>query len=373
MKNILVYKGKSQYNVLNYFAHSLTQELNLFYPTKCIDLNKENAEEILINEADKGVQLTIGFNAISSKYTYLVKNIPHIAIFVDHPMYIYDNIDLKSKNVYVSCIDEERVGFLKNKLNFTNGFILNHAVDRNIKFNISGEKTYDVVMLGGLKNPNRMRDEFKEKYSSNKEILQLIDYVTELGLNNSIFPLEDLLDSVIQIMDLDIEINNISTLYRELFIDIELYLRSISRKRAIESFSDYNIHVFGNIERGIFQRDSKINVHNPIDNKQALEVLKQSKMSLNNSKFIYNGSHERVLLSAACGSINITNKTSYFESVFGSNAIYYNDLILKSAKDKVQELLNNDNKRIEMCFNANEVVMKNHTWKNRAEQIISMI
>ncbi|MGG7151281.1 glycosyltransferase family protein [Clostridium neonatale] len=373
MKNILVYKGKSQYNVLNYFAESLASELNLLHPTKCIDLSQENSEEILINEADKGVELTIGFNAISSKYTYIVKNIPHISIFVDHPMCIYDNIDLTSKNIYISCVDEERVNFIRNKLNFDNVFILNHAVDRNIEHNIYGDKTFDIVMLGGLKNPEKLRLEFKDKYHFNKQILQLIDYVGELALNNSVFPIEDLLDSVIQIMDLDIEISDISSLYRELFCDIELYFRTISRKRAIESFKEYNIDVFGNIESGIFPMDSKVNIHNAIDNKQALEVLRNSKISLNNSKFIYNGSHERVLLAAACGSVNLTNKTSYFENTFKNSAIYYNDLIINLAKEQVEEVLKNDKKRIEMCLKANEVVMKNHTWKNRAEQIISMI
>jgi len=373
MKKILVYKDKSQYNVLNYFAESLTRELNLLYPAKCIDLSENNSEEILINEADKGIELTIGFNAISSQYTYIVKDIPHIAIFVDHPLYACDNIDLTSKNIYISCIDEERVSFIRNKLNFDNVFVLNHAVDRNIEHNIYGDKTFDIVMLGGLKNPENLRLEFKDKYHSNKPILQLIDYVSELALNNSIFPLEDLFDSVIQIMDIDININEISPLYKELFCDIELYFRTISRKKAIESFKEFNIDIFGNIEKDIFPRDSKINIHEAIDNKQALEVLKNSKISLNNSKFIYNGSHERVLLAAACGSINLTNETSYFKSIFKNNAIYYNDLIVKSAEEQIEQILKNDKKRIEMCLKANEVVMKNHTWKNRAEQIINMI
>ncbi|PPV14671.1 hypothetical protein AWN73_02875 [Clostridium butyricum] len=293
MKKVLVYKGKSQYNVLNYFVDSLIKELNIFFPTKCIDLNERDSERQLINEVDKGVDLTIGFNTISSEYTYVVKNIPHIAILVDHPMYIYNNINLSSKNLYISCIDEERVGFLRNKLNFNNGFVLNHAVDSNIKHNITSEKTYDIVMLGGLKNPDKIRRELREKYMYNKPILNLIDYVTELALSNSIFPLEDLFDSVIQIMDLDIDINHISLLYKELFIDIEVYFRSISRKNIIENFDDYVIDIFGKVDSELFPRDSKINVHNPIDNKQALEILKQSKLSLNNSKFIYNGSHER--------------------------------------------------------------------------------
>lgn len=371
MDNILVYKGKSQYNVLNYFVDSLTEELNLLHPAKCIDLSESNSEEVLIDEADKGIRLTIGFNAISSKYTYIVKNIPHIAIFVDHPMYIFDNIKLSSKNMYVSCVDEERVNFMKNKLDFNNAFILNHAVDRNIVHNIYGEKIYDIVMLGGLKNPEKMRKQLIHKYNSNKKIMNLIDYVSELALGNSIFPLEDLFDSVIQIMDL--EIQDMSTLYRELFIDIELYFRSLSRKITVEKFSDYNIDVFGNVEKDIFKRDSKIKVHDSVDNKEALEILKKSKISINNSKFIYNGSHERVLLSAACGSVNLTNKTSYFEGIFGDNAIYYNNLLSNSACEEIGEVLNNNSKRIDMCLNANEEVMKNHTWKNRADQIINMI
>lgn len=373
MKNILVYKGKSQYNVLNYFAESLANELNLLYPTKCIDLSQENSEAILINEADKGIELTIGFNAMSSQYTYIVKNIPHISIFVDHPMYVYDNLDLTSKNIYISCVDEERVNFIRNKLDFNNVFILNHAVDRNIEHNIYGDKTFDIVMLGGLKNPEKMRMELKQKYKFNKQLVQLIDYVTELAINNSIFPLEDLFDSVIQSMNMEIDINNISTLYKELFLDIDLYFRTISRKMTIEQFDKYNIHIFGSVECGIFSRDSNINIHNSIDNKDALEALKRSKISLNNSKSIHNGSHERVLLAAACGSVNLTNKTSYFESIFKNSAVYYNDLIINLAKEQVEEVLKNDKKRIDMCLIANEVVMKNHTWRNRAKQIVNML
>ncbi|EDT75287.1 hypothetical protein [Clostridium butyricum] len=45
----------------------------------------------MINEADKGVDLAIGFNSISSEYAYVVENILHIAILVDN---IYNNINL---------------------------------------------------------------------------------------------------------------------------------------------------------------------------------------------------------------------------------------------------------------------------------------
>ncbi|WP_294379586.1 hypothetical protein [uncultured Clostridium sp.] len=57
MKNIIVYKGNSQYNVLNYFAESLARELNLLHPTICLDLSKDNSEKRLISEADNGIEL----------------------------------------------------------------------------------------------------------------------------------------------------------------------------------------------------------------------------------------------------------------------------------------------------------------------------
>ena len=53
--------------------------------------------------------------------------------------------------------------------------------------------------------------------------MNLIDYVIELALDNSIFPLEDLFDYIIHIMDLGMQ--DVYTLYRELFIGIDLYFR----------------------------------------------------------------------------------------------------------------------------------------------------
>ena len=88
---------------------------------------------------------------------------------------------------------------------------------------------------------------------------------------------------------------------------------------------------------------------------------------------MYNGSHERPLLSGACGSVILTNKTEYFKEIFNDSAIYYNDLLLSESFEKVEEILKNNNFRINLARKANEIIMEGHTWKNRAEQIISML
>lgn len=373
MGRIIVFKGISEYNVLNYFAESLYEELDLLYPTKCIDLKSKNIQEILANEVVNGIDLTIGFNSMSIEYLYEKRSIPHLAIFVDHPIYHYTAFNMNLDNIYISCTDEERLYFLKNKLDYDNSFILNHAVDSKITHNIYGEKIYDIVMLGSIESSKKLRILLKEKYKNNKVIMELIDYVTELAVGNSIFTLEDLLDSVIQMEKIDININITSFEYYELLTNIEKYVRCISRERAIINFSNYKIHVFGNIKSEKIKNKENIYVHEAVDNKNAIEILKNSKISLNNTKTIYNGSHERILLASACGAINLTNYTKYFKELLGSNAIYYNDCRLDEAYEEVEYILKNDKKRIDIALEANEVVMKNHTWRNRAKQIIDML
>lgn len=373
MGRIIVFKGISEYNVLNYFAESLYEELSLLYPTKCIDLKSKNIQEILANEIVNGIDLTVGFNSMSIEYLYEKRSIPHLAIFVDHPIYHYIAFNAKLDNIYISCTDKERLYFLKNKLNYDNSFILNHAVDSKITHNIYGEKIYDIVMLGSIESSRKLRILLKEKYKNNKVVMELIDYVTELAVGNSIFSLEDLLDSVIQMENVDININITSFEYYELLTNIEKYVRCISREKALINFSDYKIHVFGNIKSEKIKNKENIFVHEAVDNKKAIEILKNSKISLNNTKTIYNGSHERILLASACGAVNLTNYTKYFKELLRSNAIYYNDCKLDESYEELEHVLKNDKKRIEMALEANEIIMKNHTWRNRAKQIIDML
>lgn len=373
MGKIVIYKGKSQYDVLRYFADGLYRELKKLRETELLDLSIESDDlyRKISRLYNDGMDLTIGFNIAGIKNLYSKYNIPHIAILVDHPIYHYHCFDLKSNNLYITCNDEEKLEFLQSVLKFEHSFVLNHAVDSSITANIYGEKNFDIVMLGSIQNSKKIHEKLKEKY--NQLLFEMIEDVAEVAVNNSIFPIEDLIDTTVLKRHFNMDNVNMLNFYYALITDIESYVRNFAREKAIKSFKNKEIHIFGNCEGDAFENSENIIVHNGVDYTEALEILKKSKISLNSTKFMFNGSHERPLLAAACGAVVLTNKTQYFKKLFGDSAIYYNDLLLDDAIECVDEIISKDSMRINIAERANEIVMKNHTWKNRAEQIVNML
>lgn len=80
-----------------------------------------------------------------------------------------------------------------------------------------------------------------------------------------------------------------------------------------------------------------------------IKIMRRFKMMLNCIiLFIYNGSYERFLMVVMVGSLVVFNYFLFFELVFGDGVFMINFLEINSLDERIYEILNNDNLRIEM-------------------------
>lgn len=380
MADIIILKGQGQYNALEYFADNLNRAFQAEGAESMIfDLVKMNySTEMLINFMKKGKpKLFIGFNTngfmMNGKLDYYKYfNASHLSILVDHPRYHIHGMDLSYKDIYISCTDTERVLYLKNEVGFQNSFLLFHGVSKYIEPNYS-DKYEDIVFFGSIGDYEELRMSWKDKYS--QEVNKLLDTALEIGICNSFMSIDSIIDFSLKYYNIQIGDNEKSTIYQALYIELEQYLRNFHRRKFLGSVKNSNMVVYGNgVWEKYFANSKNVSIRHSVNMEEAIKIMRRSKMTLNcTTSLTYNGSHERPLMAAMAGSLVVSNYSPFFELAFEDGALMTNFLDIDSLDERIHEILNNDNLRIEMAQKARTIVSENHTWNNRARQVLEML
>lgn len=380
MADIIILKGQGQYNALQYFADNLNRAFREEGTESMIfDLVKMNySTEMLINFIKKEKpKLFIGFNTNGFRMNgkldyYKYFNASHLSILVDHPRYHLDYMDLSYKDVYISCTDTERVLYLKNEVGFQNSFLLLHGVNKHIEPNYSN-KDKEIVFFGSIGDYEELRMSWNEKYSN--EVNKLLDTALQIGIYNSFMSIDSIIDLSLKYYNIQIEDNEKSIIYQTLYIELEQYLRNFHRRQFLGNIKSGNVVIYGNgVWEKYFANSRNVSIKHSVNMDDAIKIMRRSKMTLNcTTSLTYNGSHERPLMAAMAGSLVASNYSPFFESAFGDGALMTNFLEINSLDERIYEILNNDNLRIEMAQKARAIVSENHTWNNRARQILEML
>ena len=113
----------------------------------------------------------------------------------------------------------------------------------------------------------------------------------------------------------------------------------------------------------------RIHPESPAD--RVSEVYRDSKISINIMTWHKDSVTERVLDSMAAGSICLTDETPALKEFFseGKNILYYslNEL------EKLPNIIRNNVDNEDIALAGREKVMKDHLWKNRAEEFMEIL
>ncbi|QLH36187.1 MAG: glycosyltransferase family 1 protein [Parachlamydiaceae bacterium] len=116
-------------------------------------------------------------------------------------------------------------------------------------------------------------------------------------------------------------------------------------------------------------------MHPPVLMEQSYSIIKQSKIYLNSMPFFKNGTHERIFLSFACGSLPITTDNLWVHDHFkqGEEILVYRSNHWAEADEMVNVFLADNIKREEIIRKGRKIVMENHTWDIRAQELLKQL
>lgn len=388
---ILVYKGNYQYGVVDLFIDEVIKFLELKVEEVIVcNLLEENASKKLEDIFSKKlIDCVIGFNGFgvdikinNTQSIYDAVNTIFLAVYVDHPAYQLNRCIEPIKN-YLSCFnDRKHVEYLHKTLpsHHKISFFLPHGGFCNNKItqmtDYKNIKEIDVFFAASFLGIGE-----KSWKQNNHYFSDILDKVSEILINDDYISTHEAFEMIFE--KETIEFSSISKvqlgkLYREMMH----FIRGYKRIRLINSLleSDLKIVLCGkgwndfinNLPENLA---IKIDYRNDLDVRKTLELTRKSKIVINLSSILSNGSHERVFSGMLNQSVVFTDKSTYYDEYFEDkkNILYYSFTSLNDDIKKLKYFLKDDSKLYEMSLDAYDIAIKNHTWENRVDKILQMI
>ncbi len=366
------------YESKRYFTSKLADALKRKgIETLVIDVNEASIASDTMNTIRHfNPDLTCSFNALlpisETKFLCDFLEVPHWSILVDPVLY---SVHLtRSPYTILSCVDRSDLIQL-HSYQFKNAFFCPHAVEPEL--NPGNEKRiYDVVFLGTCYDYESLRASWQQQYPA--EINKALDDAIEIVFSDNSTSLVDALLNAWNASKLD----PTAVDFAALFYYLDNYTRGKDRVALINSITEAPIHVFGELSTdmavGVLSwkhylgSQKNVLLHPSVPFAESLKILKQSKICLNSMPFFKNGTHERVFTGLACGAVPATTDNNYFREFFEEekHVIYYSMNQRGLINEKVNALLHDESRRVDIAKRGRALVMENHTWNNRVDEML---
>ena len=391
--NIVIYRGKYQYDVVNLFISNVIYFLQKKqFNVTVIDLEEsDHMNQIIEIFSTQNIYCVISFNGIgvdikqldNGQYLYDLVNTIFLSIYVDHPSYHMGRLSENIKN-YLCCFND------KEHVEYVNELLPNH---HEIAF---------FLPHGGLTNNMGQNNQIKtlEEYKNIKS-LNIVFAGTFFGNNikeweniNVDFP-KYILDEVSNLMIFD-DYLSIHQAFKIIFEKYKIKFSSVGKVKLVSIYSmvqgyirnnlriklinellnsGLQITVCGNGWENFAKENKNINYIGALDIEENLELIKKAKILVNVTPTLRNGSHERVFTGMLNNTVLFSDRSRYYDEFFENekDILYYSFNSLDKDIERLKSILSDDKKLFEISQNAYEIANKYHTWENRVDTMIEMV
>jgi spore maturation protein CgeB len=398
---IFLFDLPSQYGVLNLCLRELSEALRRRgVETQIFPPVRQDPIAFFNLVAEERPDYTLSFNGMlpdkNGVFLCDLIGIPHVAYLVDSPFHFFDL--LKSPLTILACIDEDFCDLIK-RYGFRNTFFLPHAASSIASPLQKPEWLYDVVMLNTFIDHEQIRKQWKREYQS--ELVSILDEAAELTLTNSKV---SYVQAFLEVMNAQIKSGrsvDLKAVDFRLFNSLEAYLQGKSQIELLRGIEGVRVDIFGshgvkNWKNYLGKKKGNIWVHNGVSFREALEIMKRSKILLNATPKFKRGLHERILNGMACGAAVLAYETPFLWQSFieGEEVLLYSTpaqgggllpekpQILPARtpyfarnwdelNDKIHHYLRDEDARLVLAENGRTKVQKEHNWDERAAKLIS--
>lgn len=319
------------------------------------------------------------------KYQVLCVN-----IVVDHPLYYYKELkDLPERYLQI-CIDKGHEGYMRMYYpKVALGRTLPLAGSNAWEAEEVGETFASSVCAGStpyLPIARRTKElSFVGNYTPPKQFEQ---YITRLGEEYEAFyrgMLEDFIEHpwrethevfaehTKQAMGELSPEEQLLADHNLMFLD--LYIRFFFRGETVRILTENGIavHAYGaGWELLDTKRKELLFCNGSQTSAECLNVLVDTKLSLNVMPWFKQGSHDRIYSSMYSGAVSVTDTSRYLQQTLsdGENIVFYELSNLPKLPETVHMLLKDENRMQQIADAAYSYVTKQHTWKQYTKKLL---
>ncbi len=379
VKRILIIKGNTQYGVLDSVCDEfLTSFCDMGYVVSMLNLGNFRYD-LYSDNLFSNFDLILSFDGMGIDLYNQMSVKPFFWMYlVDHPFYLNERLKKAGNNVMVSCVDRRHVDYIDKyykEISWT-CFMPHGGLTGNILPIIPyKDRTYNVSLiasLGNFESINPLIQSLRNEY----------DAVSNPVIENALLDLDTDLEFLVhkQLTKLNIDFDEL--VFRDLmyvFRPIDALRRYYKRTSIIKDLckNGVSINIWGNGWEQ-FTADNHLEnmviLHGNAEYADVKNIMRNSKILLNDMPLFHDGSHERVFAAMQSGAVVATDRSLFLEECFTEkkDILFYDNDHIDFLADTINELLNYPQKAQHIIDNS-LVSSKNHTWKNRASDIIDII
>lgn len=379
MGKIIIGYGASQYDVLLYF----TKEMAKGFEKRAkevilVDLNNDYQVDLIRKIPVSNIEFVFSFNIpiFSIIQEWVGTNIVEVTFYVDHPMYHHERQtgSLCRNAIHVFVDEFWREYADKYYRNCGKNIMLPHGasvVPNNIDY---FKRKYDVVLLGGYKDPKVILSQIIAKRGTIYKNIS-VDIINSF-LCTETCSLEKIVGQVFEKYDWQLDTKDISEFMAEFQLEDE-FIRMYCRDAVIRELlkNKISISVFGKgWENFECQNTEYLDINSAVNYDTALNIMANTKILVNITPTLNAGAHERIFSSMANGAICFTNKSLYLmDNNLDQECVMYSLCELNTLSDMIKLILANPDKATVISEHAKKVVQNNYTWENLAQQILDVV
>ena len=288
-----------------------------------------------------------------------------LQFWLDNPAFFNDMFHNLTDDYYLLCQDDYYAKHLKQFYHVKHALQLPPA-GRECGHGPDVERCYDIVFVGTYKKPDMscIQDTFQKEYF-------------EYFIEHPRFTFEEGLQAILLQKNINIQ--------KDKFLDILWSLLEVNRlvincfrRAVIEQIlsAGYTIHVFGDSWN---EFDSKyaqqLVIHPAVSGDSALQVLNQAKISLNVMSWHKTGMTERIANSMLAGAVCLSDETVYLRQNFAEDEelVLYSLDKLEELPGRIDKLSQDESYRNHISQRAYEKAAREHTWEQRARQLLELL
>lgn len=294
---------------------------------------------------------------------------------MDHPFIHYERLKNKYPRIFVLSPDRNHVEYTDTYLkNIWGTAFLPHGGCRGSQDRPYADREIDVSFMGSFMPAQEVWKGF-ERYP--QQMRQLMENMAQWLVENPDQTLENGAHHIFERYGIDVQDGQFPEVLCE-FREVDRYVRCYFREQVIRTLTESKIRVdvYGDgWEKFPSQEQEYLVIHPAVGYQESLDIIGNTKISLNVMPWFKDGSHDRVFTAMLCGAVCLTDGSRYLEEVLQEteNVYFYSLKGLKYLPRKVRRILEEGEQSARVAANARRDAQALHTWAKRADEVMDYL
>lgn len=379
--SVLYVIGTSQYQSTVIFMREMAEEMKQCgYEVTVLDVNdeteyQEQREEVFCKEYD--VIFTINGMILekdSALGARLLKNQDtlYCTYLMDHPMIHMERLKSVYPRILILSPDRKHAEFVDTYMEhiWCAGFLPHGGCTCHVVKDYQ-DRSIDISFMGSYSSPKKIWDGFARYPEAMCSLMQAVAKSLEGQPQQT---MEEALQKELDARGIVASKEEFMDMMGE-FRDVDRYIRSYYRDLVIRTLAESGItvDVYGDgWEEFETVGREHIRIHPAVSYQDSLDIIGNSRISLNIMPWFKDGSHDRVFTAMLNGAICLTDGSEYLQEIGKEeeNIYFYSLKGLRYLPSKVKRILSDERKAEKVAMAGKELAEQYHTWKNRAWEVM---